>query len=473
MRKNLFKEAIPAERDHRSAGEKYRDSSVVDMLHVEDDTSGSATAKLISFLKKEKFSEYQDYFRKTIKLFGENYDVYVPYVYKKGTFTVVRWFIEPGKYNRTAWAEWYNDEEDWEYLNPSFVKIVERYGLKRMKAYIGDDPYYGLGLRMQNTEMTSNDFVNKLLVVYNKLEKVKDSYNTTSQMDDREYYTYKGKLPNNNLQINVFYVDGENGCTIEYDCEVLGEDLKCYVESENSAVGLDLNEPSITKPFFEVLAEEGIIEEEDVDSLAEEFDNGPTYNYLQIFDVSDWPKYFEMVGEFLKAEGYITEYNVEASRAVNSRRKNRIKNNPNLRQQYESRISKISRRMREAEEDWDDLGYDDSDAGVEDWDDPNEALDGEDYFTYDDPDYTGMNSGERAYDHYDSDMEDVIADSMPTRKKGLGIGKKRGDSSYFNKDYLDAPDMWDENGDNVPEEIEWKLTKKVAESKKPFKTRLY
>jgi hypothetical protein len=336
-----------------------------------------------------------------------------------------------------------------------------------MRTLLDDNAYYGLGINISslNSAITPSNFVNKLLVVYEKLKKVSASYSKTSEMDARDYYTYKGKLPDSDLQIKVFYVDGENGCTVVYDCVAQGEDLKCYVKSEYSSTILDLEEPTVTEPFFKVLAEEGIIEEESIYELAEEFDNDGEYNSLQIFDVSDWPEYFELVGKFLKSKGLISEYNVEVSRNVNSRRKARIKNNPSLRQKYESRISKISRRMREAEEDWDDLGYDEDDAGVEDYDDPSEVLDGEDYFTYDDPDYIGMNDGERAYDHYDSDMEDVIADSMPTRRKGLGIGKKRGDSSYFDKDYLEAPDMWEENGDIAPEVI--------TESKRPFKTRLY
>lgn len=91
------------------------------------------------------------------------------------------------------------------------------------------------------------------------------------------------------------------------------------------------------------------------------------------------------------------------------------------------------------EEDWDDLGYDDG-PGV---DDDFDVLDGEDYSTYGDMDYLGMNDGERAYSHYDGDMEDIIADSMPTRKKAL-FGK---DSEYFNPDYKDSPDIWDGGGD--------------------------
>ena len=464
MRRNLFKEAIPAERDHRAIGRKYQDSEVLDMIQVDRDDNGAATTKLISFLKKEQFIEFKNYFRKIIDLFGEKYDIYVPYKFEKGKFIVYKWFIEPGYYNNTRWVELYNDDNDIKYLDPSFKKIAMGYGLDRIRTLLDNDAYYGLGIDISslNSKITPVNFINKLLVVYEKLKKVGASYNKTSKMDDIEYYTYKGKLPDD-IQIKAFYVDGENGCTIVYDCAPT--DDKCYVKSEYSSAILDLDSPTITEPFFEALAEEGIIEGDSIYELVEEFDNGGDYNYLQIFDVSDWPEYFELVGKFLKSKGLISEYNVEVSRNVNSRRKARIKNNPSLRQKYESRISKISRRMREAEEDWDDLGYDETDAGVEDYDDPSEVLDGEDYFTYDDPDYIGMNDGERAYDHYDSDMEDVIADSIPTRRKGLGIGKKRGDSSYFNKDYLEAPDMWDENGGIAPEEI--------TESKKPFKTRLY
>lgn len=466
MRRNLFKEAIPAERDRRSAGRKYQEASVLDMIQVARDDNGAATTKLISFLKKEKFAEFKGYFRKNIDLFGERYDIYVPYAFKKGEFTVDKWFIEPSHYNSERWLELYDADTDIKYLDPSFKKIVKGYGLDRMRAYLDDNVYYGVGINISplSSTITPINFVNKLLVVYEKLKKVNDSYSETSEMSTEEYYTYKGKLPDNKIQINAFYVDGENGRTVVYDCAVVSVD-KCYINSEESSTILDLDDPSVTVPFFRALAVEEVIEDEDVHELAEEFENDGDYNYLQIFDVSDWPEYFELVGKFLKSKGLISEYNIEVNRNVNPRRKARIKNNPSLRQKYESRISKISKRMREAEEDWDDLGYNEDDAGVEDYDDPSEVLDGEDYFTYDDPDYIGMNDGERAYDHYDSDMEDVIADSMPTRRKGLGIGKKRGDSSYFDKDYLEAPDMWDENGDVAPEVI--------TESKRPFKTRLY
>lgn len=494
MRKHIFKEGLPpSERNRKTVGYRNKiDGNIIDDLGVVANEyanpDAEASAKLIQFLKEKDFIEYNNYFSKNFKAFGDSYEIIIPFEvdtdYYEEFATVTRWVIVPNLgYNKRVEYGQKSSTKYSNFFNKSALRLIDRFSLQQLTIYTGDDRngkdrYVGYGLCTLETHENRKsvkpiELVNKLKAFVRRLEMVNAEYEKTANLGAKEYYTYKGKLPNNNLQINVFYVDGENGCTIEYDCEVLGENLKCYVESENSAVGLDLEEPTISEPFFEVLAEEGIIEEEDVRSLAEEFENDGTYNYLQIFDVTDWPKYFELVGEFLKANGFISEYNVEVNRDVNPRRKNRIKNNPNLRQQYESRISKISRRMREAEEDWDDLGYDEADAGVEDYDDPNEVLDGEDYFTYDDPAYTGMNDGERAYDHYDSDMEDVIADSMPTRKKGLGIGKKRGDSSYFNKDYLDSPDMWDENGDNVPEEIEWKLTKKVAESKKPFKTRLY
>lgn len=338
MRKYLFNEAIPAERDLRSAGRKYHDSSVLDLIQVARDDNGAATAKLISFLKKEKFVESKDHFRRIIDLFGEKYEIYVPYTFKKGEFIVDKWFIEPGYYNSKRWADLYDEDEELDYLQPSFKKIVVGYGLQRIKTYLDNDAFYGLGINISslNNAITPVNFINKLLVVYEKLKKVSDSYGKTSEMSAEEYYTYKGKLPDNNLQINVFYVDGENGRTVVYDCAVKGVD-KCYVNSECSNAVLELSDPSITEPFFRALAVEEIIEEEDARELAEEFDNDGDYNCIQIFDVSDWPEYFELVGDFLKSKGLISEYNVEVIRNVNSRRKARIKNNPSLRQKYESR----------------------------------------------------------------------------------------------------------------------------------------
>ena len=231
------------------------------------------------------------------------------------------------------------------FFNKSALRLIDRFDLQQLTIYTGPDrngkdKYVGYGLCTLETHESSKsvkpiELVNKLKAFIRRLEMANAEYEKTAKLDAKEYYTYKGMLPDD-LQIKAFYVDGENGCTIVYDCAVTDVD-KCYVESEYSSAILDLDSPTITEPFFEALAEEGIIEAESIDELAEEFDNGGDYNYLQIFDVSDWPEYFELVGKFLKSKGLISEYNVEVSRNVNSRRKNRIKNNPNLRQKYESK----------------------------------------------------------------------------------------------------------------------------------------
>lgn len=357
MRKYLFKEAIPSERNRTTVAYRNQiDGNIIDDLGVianeYTDPDTAASAKLIQFLKEKGFIEYNTYFSKEFKVFSEIYTIIIPFEvdtdYYVDFAAVTRWVIVPElgynkriEYGKRASTQYSN------FFNKSMLRLIERFGLQQLTVYTGperngEDRYVGFGLCTHETHENRKsvkpiELVNKLKAFVRRLENVKASYNTTRQMSDREYYTYKGMLPNKNLEINVFYVDGENGCTIAYNCEVLEEDLKCYVESENSAVGLDLDSPSVTEPFFKALAEEGIVEEEDIYSLAEEFDNDGNYNYLQIFDTTDWPEYFELVGKFLKSKGLISEYNVEVVRNVNSRRKARIKNNPSLRQKYESK----------------------------------------------------------------------------------------------------------------------------------------
>lgn len=95
------------------------------------------------------------------------------------------------------------------------------------------------------------------------------------------------------------------------------------------------------------------------------------------------------------------------------------------------------------EEDWDDLGYTNPDAGVSDDDDPTrpeepkDGWDGIEQASY---------AAEKAYSDYSDDMEREIADTMPVYKKGL-LG---GDSDNYTDDYLDSPSMFDpERGDNA------------------------
>lgn len=122
--------------------------------------------------------------------------------------------------------------------------------------------------------------------------------------------------------------------------------------------------------------------------------------------------------------------------------------------------NKVKIRESLENDNWDDV---DEFSGVEDDDDlaaPLEPRGGWGTFV----DEFGVNAAsletEKAYGEYTDDMESSIADTMPVYKKGL-FGR---DSEYYNRDYIDAPNYMDKNGDNAPEEIEWKLTKRVAEN---------
>lgn len=370
MRKHIFKEGLPpSERNRKTVGYRSKiDGKIIDGLGVVANEYANpdveASAKLIQFLKEKDFTEYNTYFSTYVKAFGNSYEIIIPFEvdtdYYADFAAVTRWVIVPNLgYDRRVEYGQRSSTKYSNFFNKSAVRLIESFGLQQLTIYTGSDrngkdKYVGYGLCTLETHENHKsvkpiELVNKLKAFIRRLEMANAEYEKTANLGAKEYYTYKGMIPDEELG-GLFYITPNEGMTTCYDVDITS-DTTCAVGDD---LELDLENPDILEPLIKQLVMDGVIaptivgEGEDAeeldpwqtaDDLANEFMDDPDGGSLQIFCKEDWVDFFEILGAVLKKLGRIKDYKVEFGKPVNDAHKARLAKHPEARSKYESKKS--------------------------------------------------------------------------------------------------------------------------------------